>query len=455
MDSTHSGSIEALKALIEARGLKQIKVGLFDIDGAMVGKYMARDKFLAALDGGFGFCDVVFGWDLADKLYDNTRLTGWGKGYGDADIRLLPASWREMPLEDNMILVQGEVSGRLECLCPRGVLRRLLQRVAALGFSVKAGFEYEFLVTDEDHAALQAKRYRDPRPLGSGAAGYSVLRNSVNTEFYRGLLTLCDEMNMPIEGLHEETGPGALEAALCCSEALAAADNAALFKTFAKVMAQKQGRMVSFMAKWNENHAGQGGHIHISLLHKDGSNAFFDPAQPHGISQLQRHFIGGLQRHMRDITATAAPTINSFRRLVPGYWAPTQALWGVDNRTVALRAIPGSAKSQRVEYRLPGADANPYLALAGALAAGFAGIAAQTEPETPISANGYQYEAPAHLQLPHTLRDAAQALRASAVARDWLGDDFVEHYAATREWEEREFQRYVTDWELQRYFEAI
>ncbi|MCL6262927.1 glutamine synthetase [Craterilacuibacter sp. RT1T] len=452
---TTENAIAELKAVIEARGLKQVKVALFDIDGAMVGKYMARDKFLAALDNGFGFCDVVFGWDMADKLYDNTKLTGWGQGYGDVQIRLLPASWRELPLEDNMIMVQGEVSGRLECLCPRGVLRRVLERIAAQGFSVKAGFEYEFLVTDEDHSALQARRYRDPKPLGTGASGYSVLRNSVNTDFYRGLLALCDGMAMPIEGLHEETGPGALEAALCYGDALHAADNAAIFKTFAKVLAQKQGRMVSFMAKWNENHAGQGGHMHISLQHADGSNAFHDPGTDHGISTLQQHFIGGLQRYMRDITATAAPTINSFRRLVPGYWAPTQALWGIDNRTVAIRAIPGTSKSQRIEYRLPGADANPYLALAGALAAGFAGINEKIMPEAPIAANGYQFDAKPHLKLPYTLHGAAQCLRSSSMARDWLGDDFVDHYAATREWEEREFQRYVTDWELQRYFEVI
>ncbi len=455
MDARHVKTMADLKTLIEERQLRQIKVGLVDIDGVMCGKYMSRDKFLSSLEGGFGFCDVVFGWDVGDKLYDNTLLTGWGRGYGDAQIRLIPESCRELPLEDNMIFVQGEVVGRLEGLCPRGVLRRVVERARAMGFEPMAGFEYEFLVTDESNAALQDKLYQNPKPLGSGAFGYSVLRNSVNTDFYRGLLDLCEQMNMPVEGFHEETGPGALEAALTVDKAMTAADNAVCFKTFSKVLAEKQGRMICYMAKWNEEHSGQGGHIHISLKNRDGHSAFHQAGRDHNISDTMRHFIGGIQKLMPQFMSLAAPTINSFRRLVPGYWAPTSALWGVDNRTVAIRAIPGSSKSQRVEYRLPGADTNPYLALASGLAAGLYGIENKIEPEEPVTANGYLLQAPPHLQLHRTLWDAAQALRASAAARDWFGDDFVDHFAATREWEEREFQRHVTDWELKRYFEII
>ncbi|SCK21889.1 glutamine synthetase family protein [Vogesella sp. LIG4] len=455
MEANKVKTADDLRTLIQERNLKQIKVGLYDIDGVMAGKYMSRDKFLSALDGGFGFCDVVFGWDVGDRLYDNTKLTGWQRGYADAQVRIIPESCRELPLEDNMILVQGEVVGRLESLCPRGVLRRVLERAANMGFAPMAGIEYEFLVADESNSDMLARSYRDIKPLGHGGFGYSVLRNSVNTEFYQGLMQLCDSMNMPLEGFHEETGPGQLEAALTVDKALQAADNAALFKTFTKVLAQKQGRTCSFMAKWNQEFSGQGGHIHISLKNRNGDNAFYDPSQPGNISRTMRHFIGGLQLLMPQITSLAAPTINSFRRLVPGYWAPTSALWGIDNRTVSLRAIPGSNKSQRVEYRLPGADSNPYLALASALAAGLHGIEHEIEPDAAITGNGYLLEAPPERRLPRSLWEAAQTLKHSAVARDWLGDDFVDHFAATREWEEREFQRHVTDWELNRYFEII
>ncbi|BBH12555.1 glutamine synthetase family protein [Chromobacterium haemolyticum] len=456
MEARDVKTIADLKVLIEERRLSQIKVGLVDMDGVMCGKYMSRDKFLCALEGGFGFCDVVFGWDVGDKLYDNTLLTGWGRGYGDAEVRLIPESCRDLPLEGDMIFVQGEVVGRLESLCPRGLLRRVLERARAMGFDVLAGFEYEFLAVDEDNEALQQRLYQHPKPLGSGAFGYSILRSSVNTDFYRALLDLCERMQMPIEGLHEETGPGALEAALCVDNALRAADNAVCFKTFSKVLAEKQGRMLCYMAKWHQEQSGQGGHIHISLRRRDGGDsAFHQPGREHAISDAMRHFIGGIQRLMPEFMSLAAPTVNSFRRLVPGYWAPTSSLWGVDNRTVAIRAIPGSAKSQRVEYRLPGADSNPYLALASGLAAGLYGIEHRIEPEEPVSANGYLLDAPPHLKLHRTLWEAAQALRASSAARDWFGDDFVDHFAATREWEEREFQRHVTDWELKRYFEII
>lgn len=448
-------SREELCAVIEERGLSHVKVGVFDVDGVLCGKYMARDKFLSALDGGFGFCDVVLGWDVNDQLYDNTKLTGWHQGYGDAAVRLLPETWREMPTEDGMVLVLGEFAGRHEALCPRGALRRSLAGAAAMGFSVQAACEYEFLVLDEPTAAARAKGFRNLTPMGSGNFGYSVLRNSVNTEFYRGLLDLCEAMEMPLEGLHEETGPGALEAAIRVDDALAAADKAALFKTFAKVLAQRQGRSASFMAKWDAAMPGQGGHVHLSLRRADGSALFHDPAAPRAISAEMRHFIGGLQRLLPELTALVAPTVNAYRRLVPGYWAPTAASWGIDNRTVALRAIPGSAKSQRVEFRVPGADANPHLALAAMLAAGLHGIAHRIEPEAPCEGNAYLQEFPSALQLPRTLGEAAARLRESVAAREAFGADFVEHFAATREWEEREFRRHVSDWELARYFEII
>ncbi|MEJ7138966.1 glutamine synthetase family protein [Amphibiibacter pelophylacis] len=453
--SSALSAADALRSILEERQIRDVKIGIYDIDGVMAGKYMSTAKFLSALKGGFGFCDVLFGWDVANKLYDNTRLTGWQRGYADAEVRLLPESWRELPFEANTLLVQGEIVGRLEGLCPRGVLRRVLDRAADMGFSAFAGFEYEFLVLEDSIQMLQEKGFRHMRPMGTGGFGYSVLRNSVNTEFYEGLMALCHTMDMPVEGLHEETGPGALEAALHVNPALKASDDAALFKTFVKVLAQRQKRTACFMAKWDESQSGQGGHIHVSLQDKAGRNVFHDAAQPQGISALQRHFVAGLLHHMPAITALAAPTINSYRRLVPGYWAPTTALWGVDNRTVSVRAIPGSSTSQRVEYRLPGADCNPYLALASCLAAGLDGIAQRMTPPEPVTTNGYLLDVPPEQHLPRTLWDAAQALKASPAMADWLGADFVEHFALTREWEARQFQASVTDWELNRYFEII
>ena len=455
LNADAASAAAALRRLITERNITHIKVGFFDLDGVMAGKYMSTAKFLAALDNNYAFCDVVFGWDVNDQLFDNIKLSGWITGYADAEIRLLPQHWRELPLENNTVLVPGEVVGRMEPRCPRQLLKRVLARADSMGYRTFSGFEYEFLVADESHETLRARDFTQPKPLGHGPFGYSVLRTAVNNDFYEGLLDVCNQMAIPVEGFHEETGPGQLELALQVMDTATAADNAALFKTFSKVLAQKQNRMVSFMAKWHPDHSGQGGHVHVSLQHLDGSSAFYDPSKPDNISDEMRWFVGGLQRTARDLMALHAPTINSYRRLVPGYWAPTSALWGVDNRTTAIRAITGSAKSQRIEYRVPGADCNPYLAVAAIFAAGLYGIEHQIEPSAAFRGNAYAEIPPPELTLPRSLWEAAQCLRASEMARQWLGDDFVDHFAATREWEEREFQKHVTDWERQRYFEII
>ena len=443
---------DGIRREIEARGHRHVKVGVTDIDGVLNGKYMARDKFLSALEGGFGFCDVVLGWDVDDQLYDNATLTGWHKGYGDAPVRLLPETARTLPFEDGILFVLGEFAGEHEAICPRAALRRVLAGADAMGFAAQAACEYEFLVVEENAASLAAKGFRGLAPHGAGNFGYSVLRNSVNTAFYRGLLDLADAIDTPLEGLHEETGPGALEAAIRVDGALAAADKAALFKTFAKVFAQRNGLIASFMAKGDAAMPGQGGHVHVSLK---GAAGFHDPAAPGGIGATMRHFIGGLQRLAPALTALVAPTVNAYRRLVPGYWAPTAATWGIDNRTVAIRAIPGSPSSQRVEFRIPGADANPYLALAATLGAGLWGVRHAVEPGPAATGNAYLQTFPDDLQLPRTLTEAASRLRASPEARELFGDAFVDHFAATREWEERQFLRHVSDWELKRYFEII
>ena len=262
-------------------------------------------------------------------------------------------------------------------------------------------------------------------------------------------------MDIGIEGLHEETGPGVMEAAITVDKALSAADKAALFKTFAKVVAQKHGLMATFMAKWSKDWPGQSGHIHLSLKSKDGTPVFHEAGQPHSMSETMRHFVGGQQRLMPELLAMIAPTVNSFRRLIPGFWAPTDATWGAENRTTALRVIPGSPKAQRVEYRIAAADSNPYIILAAALASGLWGIENRAEPEGEVVGNAYDRKFPARLALPRTLWDAAQRLKGSKMAREWFGGDFVEHYAATREWEEREFRKHISDWELARYFEII
>lgn len=444
------------RQIVEERGLSHVKVGVVDMDGVMRGKYMAKDKFFSSLEKGFGFCDVVLGWDSHDQLYENpgVEYTGWHTGYPDADVRVVPASCRDLPLEDNMLLFLGEFAGAAEAICPRGVLRRVLDRAKGLGFDVHAGLEYEFFVFDETPASVREKNYRNLTPMAPGFFGYSMIRATTHSEFYQGLLELCETMDMPLEGLHEETGPGVLEGAITVSEALEAADRAALFKTFTKVYAQKLDRIATFMAKWSGDWPGQSGHIHMSLW-RDGKSAFHDAGGEHGMSKTMRHFVGGQVALMPETLSMFASTINAYTRLIPGFWAPTDAAWSVDNRTCALRVIPGSEKSQRVENRIAPADANPYLALAASIGAGIWGIENEIEPPAVVTGNAYDRAFPKKQQLPKTLFEAAQRLRKSEAAKALFGVDFVDHFATSREWEETEFRKHITDWEMERYFEII
>jgi len=455
MDPRSVKTAEDAAALIAARKIDNVKIGVFDVDGIMRGKYMSREKFLSALSGGFGFCDVVLGWDSNDQLYDNAKYTGWHTAYPDAPVRVLPDTCRDIPFEPSAVLFLGEFAQQAEAVCPRGTLRKVVKRAADMGLVASAAAEFEFFVFDETPDTVRAKNYKDLKTITPGYFGYSVLRSSVHADFYHHLLDTMRAMDVAIEGLHTETGAGVLEAAIGVDGILAAADKAALFKTFTKILAQRQNRMATFMAKWSHDWPGQSGHLHISLKDKKGKSAFHDPKKPHNISDTMRHFIGGQQMLMPELLAMIACTVNSYTRLIPGFWAPTASMWGVENRTTALRVIPGSSKSQRVEYRVAAADINPYIAFSAALGSGLWGIENKIEPTKPVQGNAYAVEAPAKLQLPRTLGDAAKRLAASKAARELFGDAFVEHYAGTRDWEQREYNKAITDWQHQRYFEII
>jgi glutamine synthetase len=331
----------------------------------------------------------------------------------------------------------------------------VVRKAEEMGLKLFAGFEYEFFVFNETPHSIRAKHYRNIEPMAPAEFGYSVIRSSVESETYLGLLKLAETMDFGLEGLHEESGPGVLEAAIAYDSAMNAADKAALFKTFTKIAFQKQNKMATFMAKWSPDYPGQSGHIHVSAQDPNGKALFYDTKQPGNMSKLMQHFIAGQQRLMPEWLAMIAPTINSYRRLIPGFWAPTEASVGIDNRTCAIRIIPGTEKSQRLEYRIAAADANPYVILAAVIASGLWGIEHKAEIESMVKGNAYEQKFPAALQLPATLWDAAQRLKASTVARDYFGAAFVEHFAASREWEEREFRKHISQWELERYFEII
>ncbi len=448
-------TIESVRSYIRETNPKHIKVGVFDIDGVLRGKFIARDKFLSALDDGYGFCNALLGWDVADTLYDNCEYTGWHTGFPDANVRIIPESGMILPFQNDTLFFTSEFSGAAEAICPRGVLRRVLKRAADMGFSIKAAMEFEFFMFKETPESLEEKAFRGLQTLSPGSFSYSVLRSLVQEGLYQEILDTFDSIGIELEGLHAETGPGVVETAIAVDGALAMADKASIFKAFMKILAQNRGLMATFMAKWNETLSGQSGHTHMSVWSLDGKPLFHDPAGEHGMSDTMRYFLGGQLAYLREFAALVAPNINSYSRLTPGYWAPTAATWGIDNRTVGIRVIPGSARSQRLEYRVPGSDVNPYLSMAAAIGSGLLGIERKIDLGTISTGNAYAQDVPESRRLPSNLETAAVLFGGSEGAKELFGEAFVRHFADSRSFEARQFARAVTDWELRRYFEIL
>jgi glutamine synthetase len=447
---------DKLVASLAARGIKRAKIGGFDVDGVLRGKYVSLDKLRSALASGFGFCDVIFGWDIADVLYDNAKVTGWHTGYPDAHAVLDASTLRDLPWEPDTVALLADfrdAHGGPHPACPRSLLRTVLAKAASMGFEVKLACEYEFFLFKESPQSLHDKGFHKLDSLTPGMFGYSWVREGQSAKLMADVLEQMERFGIPIEGLHTETGPGVFEAAIRYDSGLAAADKAALFKPAMKQIAHEHGLSVTFMAKWNAELPGSSGHLHQSVW-RDGKNAFHDPSAPESMSATMRHYIGGLLALVPEITAIVAPTINSYKRYVPGVWAPLTPTWGVENRTTAVRIIGlGDPGGQRIEYRQPAADINAYLALAASIAAGLYGIENKIEPPTGVQ--GDAGEGDEKNRIPRTLAEATARLASSDRVRSVLGDAFVDHWVRTRQWEVRQYERAVTDWELKRYFEAI
>jgi len=449
----------ALKA-VEKSGAQKVKVAVSDIDGILRGKYLHIDKFKGAAEpypaGGFGFCDVVFGWDSSDQCYDNTSVTGWQHGFPDALARLDLDTARNVPWDNNVPFFLGEFinsDGTPHPLCPRQTLKKVIKRAAKMGVNPMCGMEFEWFNFLENSHSWESKKGVGPTPLTPGMFGYSLLRMNQNREFFNAIQDEMLQFGVPIEGLHTETGPGVYEAAIAFSDALTQADRAILFKTGTKEIGARFGIMPSFMAKWNAAYPGCSGHIHQSM--SDGKkNLFADAEGRHGMSKMFESYLAGQVAHLMEFAPMFWPTINSYKRLVDGFWAPVKPTWGVDNRTASFRVIAGSPKSTRLETRCPGADVNPYLAMAAVIAAGLDGVEKGMKLTAPAihGTNGGAENIP---RAPRTLIETTRNFQQSKVARDWLGDTFVDHFAATREWEWRQWLDGVTDWELKRYFEII
>jgi len=435
---------------------QKVRFAVTDIDGVLRGKVISKSKFLKALNEEIGFCNVVFGWDMNDAAYENTEVTGWHTGYPDAFASLDLSTYRKISWLNDIpfFLADFSNSDELEGVCPRSLLKKMEEECKALGFVPKFANEFEWFNFRETSQSLQDKSYRDPQPLTPGMFGYSLLRSSQNSEYFNDIYDELYAIEVPLEALHTETGNGVFEASIEYTDLLEAADRAALFKMGVKEIAHKHEFIASFMAKWNTGLPGCSGHIHQSLWDKkEGKNLFYDGEGSHNMSSLLEHYIAGQLHCLPYIMPMYAPTVNSYKRFVAGSWASTSVSWGIENRTTALRVITHGPGSARLETRVPGSDANPYLSMAAALASGLYGIKHELVLDVaPTEGNEYEQNNP---PLPGTLKEATEAMKSSDLPVELFGESFVNHFIRTREWEWQQFSKQVTDWELQRYFEVI
>ena len=436
----------------------KVKIAFTDIDGILRGKYISSEKFLSVIENGMGVCNVIFGWDAGDVVYDNVEYTGWHTGYPDSPAVVDISTFRKIPWENDVPFFLGELTdqkGNPSPVCPRQLLKKILKEANKQGYSPIFSQEFEWYNFAETPQTANDKHFKNLTPLTPGMFGYSILRNSLENPFSADLFEWLRKFNIPLEGIHTETGPGTYEAAISYAGIAEAADRAVIFKTAVKEIAYKHGIIASFMAKIKEDLPGCGGHVHQSLWDKAGKkNLFYDEKDKNNMSDLMKNYVTGQLYCLPHILPMFAPTINSYKRLVEGAWAPTTLTWGMDNRTVALRILSGSSKSCRLETRVIGSDVNPYLAMTACLAAGLYGIKNKLKLKQPATVgNGYRDYS--NGILPSTLIEATQQMKGSKVAIELFGSAFVNHFTQTREWEWRQHLKAVTDWEYKRYFELI
>lgn len=436
---------------IRRRGLTHVTLALFDTNGTLRGKLVSADSFLSAIENGTGLPSVFLAVDQKEMVVANLPLTDPKTGYQNGSVSVDTASMREFPhvpgRDDLLFLMQFE--GAHSQFCPRAVLAEELRKCAGLGWDVTSAFELEFSILRETQTSAEMKGADALEPFEEVPVFASVVQQVDNADLYEEFRSTAETMGFPLDALHKELGPGILEVALKPSSGIRNADNAALFKTMAKAIAKRRGLLATFIAKLKTSLQGHGAHVHLSL--KDAGNGaplFFDAGGEYGMSALMRHFIGGLQRYLPDLTLMALPNVNSYKRVIPDAWAPVYPNWGYENRTCAFRVVGASPSSKRMEIRLAGADANPHFTLAAFLCAGRLGVEQKLEPTDACTLNGWASVAQPLEQFPASLAEAIEKFANSRHVREQFGEKFVDHLAGMKRAQNEEFTRSVTDWEI-------
>ena len=449
-------TLDELRQAVSDGSIDTVLAVQVDMQGRLMGKRFQAEFFVDSAWEETHCCNYLLATDMEMETVEGYEATSWKAGYGDYTMKPDMSTLRVVPwLEGTALVLCDMLDHRTHAEVPhspRAILKRQVARLEEMGMRAFMASELEFFLFTESYEEAHAKGYRGLSPVSAYNEDYHILQTTKEENVMRAIRNGLQGADIPVENSKGEADAGQEEINVRYADALTMADRHSIIKNACKEIAWLQGQSVSFMAKWNYDAAGNSSHVHQSLWSLDGEPLFFDPKAEHGMSDLMRHYMAGLLHHASEITYFLAPYINSYKRFVAGTFAPTKAIWSMDNRTAGYRVCGADSKAVRVECRVGGADLNPYLAFSALLAAGIDGIENKRELEPVFVGDAYGSDENVR-EIPGTLREALVALDGSKMLRAAMGDDVIDHYLHCGRWEQVEYDRRVTDWEVARGFE--
>jgi glutamine synthetase len=447
-------TFDDLKSRVADGSIDTVLVCFVDIQGRLTGKRFHGVNFVETSFEETHCCNYLLATDLEMATPDGYASTSWEMGYGDYVMKPDLSTIRPVPWLDGTAMVLCDVldhhTHQPVPHSPRAILKKQIARLEALGFEAKMATELEFFLFEKSLDDIRKSDFRDMQPISGYNEDYNIFQTTKEEDVMRPIRNHLFAAGLPIENTKGEAEAGQAELNIRYAPALDCADHHSIAKHAIKEIAWQNGRAATFLPKWHKDRVGSSSHVHQSLWKNDDA-AFFDKSAKHGMSEVMSHYMAGLIKYSPDYTYFLAPYVNSYKRFSKGTFAPTKTVWSVDNRTAGFRLCGENTKGVRVECRIGGADLNPYLAQAVMIAAGIKGI--EEKMELAPATTGDVYEDAKAADIPQTLRAATETLRGSQFLREALGDDVVDHYTRAAEWEQEEFDRAVTDWEIKRGFE--
>ena len=448
-------TVDALREKVASGEIDTVITAIPDMQGRLMGKRFQAEFFLESAIDETHCCNYLIATDLEMYTVDGYASTSWAAGYGDYVMKPDLATLRVLPWLEGTAMVTCDLldhhTHELVPHAPRSVLKHQINRLQSMGLSSAVATELEFFVFRESFDEMRDKDYREMTTISPYNEDYHIFQTTKEEGLMRAIRNGLQGAGVRVENTKGEADPGQAEINVCYSDALEMADNHCLVKNAVKEIAFLQNRAVTFLAKWHHDAAGSSCHIHQSLVSSGGDAVFQDENAEYGMSDTMRHYLAGLLQHASENTFFLAPYVNSYKRFMAGTFAPTKAIWSLDNRTAGYRVVGDGTRNVRVECRVGGSDLNPYLAIAAQIAAGIAGIENKLELEAEFRGDAYQ--ARRAREIPRTLAAATQALKKSAMLRDAMGSDVIDHYLRCAEWELEDFYSKVTDYEVRRGFE--